>query len=216
MSIPHVFDLTDQVRTSPHLPTVETVSDLEQVLESGALHNAADLVDSAHECEACRDGDSSILCFVAKDTSIARCARYSAADWRFWATDLDARMGVAPSRSPFSAGASSWEDWLHATGLDYRARLSDDDRPIPEPADLVDWDGRPKIDASGRSRDPLLEYWRAKHMIRRLRHTGARSRTVSALNAQLSQLEPVAVKHAHTALLDPLNAAIAAAINEEE
>ena len=108
------------------------------------------------------------------------------------------------------ADASTLKDWrgrwrgLHWHVIPTDAANGDEDATV---AALTGWRSEA---VETPTNNALIEFWRGKHLIRKARASGARQRAIDALRRKVSPLEPLALDYARRALIDPLNAAIAA------
>lgn len=257
MSItPHVFDLTGFKAAADEvaLPEVESINDLEQLLDGSRIPAACQFIDDYAKCEC-------VTCATLGGPSMFH-VQYEAfalaTVWRIWAADE-----VMPAHPDLIRLPDEWRLMLRfkpasepeydiptrgrnyeliprlltdAPGLIGR-RLSDIEATVADASTLKDWRGRWRglhwhlldlshgldNDAAAAQleewhREPvetptnnaLIEFWRGRHLIRKARASGARQRAIDALRRKVGPLEPLALDYARRALIDPLNAAVAA------
>ncbi len=217
MTVPHVFELAGLPRTKAdelRLPAVETIDGLEQLLLQGRkVEDAVATVIERH-LDAC---DWPQMCGLMHSSQWADW-RPLAALWRLWATDAEFPVDFG-WRIPDEVEAYGGSEAVIRSEaareftefLGNGRQLSDVETPLRDRNDCIDWRG--SWVGEHLADNALLEYWRGTHLLRKARATGARQRAIEALRAKVRPLEPLAVDYARRALIDPLNAALEAALD---
>ena len=209
MTVPHVLELAgvsrDQVDEF-RLPAVESIDALEELLGSTKVEAAVDLLEETLREDPSRCVEHGEM--IRKGYSPIHCKFAHPPEYRAWREEC-AEAWRAVSRA--ANGQPEIRASIHAQRAALMARqFLSDERPISQVPDCIDWRGHWLNETTGNN--ALMEFWRGKYLLAKAKALGDRQRAREALRARVAALEPLALDYARRALIDPLNAALEAAL----